>query len=58
VKVTFGYVENFVLLAYGAKELLLFIEGLGKFYYVPLKCNRQIDDSGGVLKYRCVDALV
>lgn len=42
---------------YGAKELLLFIERLGKFYYVPLKCNRQVDDSGGVLKYKRVDEL-
>lgn len=42
---------------YGAKDLLLLIERLGKFYYVPLKCNRQVDDSGGVLKYRRVDEL-
>ncbi len=42
---------------YGAKALLLFIESLGKFYYVPLKCNRQVDDSGGVLKYTRVDGL-
>lgn len=42
---------------YGAKALLLFIESLGKFYYVPLKSNRQVDDSGGVLKYKRVDAL-
>lgn len=42
---------------YGAKELLLFIEKLGKFYYVPLKCNRQVDDSGGVLKYKSVQQL-
>ncbi len=42
---------------YGAQELLLFIESLGKFYYVPLKCNRQVDDSGGVLKYKRVDEL-
>lgn len=42
---------------YGAKELLFFIESLGKFYYVPLKCNRQVDDSGGVLKYKRVDEL-
>ena len=42
---------------YGAKALLLFIESLGKFYYVPLKCNRQVDDSGGVLKYKRVDEL-
>ena len=43
---------------YGAKELLLFIESLHKFYYVPLKCNRQVDDSGGILKYKDVDQLV
>jgi hypothetical protein len=43
---------------YGAKALLLFIESLGKFYYVPLKCNRQVDDSGGVLKYKRVDNLI
>jgi len=42
---------------YGAKALLLFIESLGKFYYVPLKCNRQVDDSGGKLKYKRVDML-
>lgn len=42
---------------YGAKALLLFIESLGKFYYVPLKCNRQVDDSGSVLKYKRVDEL-
>jgi hypothetical protein len=40
---------------YGAKALLLLIESLGKFYYVPLKCNRQVDDSGGVSKYKRVD---
>jgi hypothetical protein len=43
---------------YGAKALLLFIDSLGKFYYVPLKCNRQVDDSGGVLKYKRVDDLI
>jgi hypothetical protein len=42
---------------YGAKALLLFIESLGKFYYVPLKCNRQVDDSCSVLKYKRVDEL-
>jgi hypothetical protein len=42
---------------YGAKSLLLFIESLDKFYYVPLKYNRQVDDSGGVLKYKRVDEL-
>ena len=43
---------------YGAKDLLLFIERLGKFYYVPLKCNRKVDDSGGILKYKRVDGLI
>lgn len=42
---------------YGAKALLLFIESLGKHYYVHLKSNRQVDDSGGVLKYKRVDEL-
>jgi len=42
---------------YGAKARLLLIENLGKFYYVPLKSNRQDDDSGGELKYKCVDEL-
>jgi hypothetical protein len=42
---------------YAAKELMLFIESVGKIYYCPLKSNRQVDDSGGRLKYRRVDAL-
>jgi hypothetical protein len=36
---------------YATKDLMLFIESLGKVYYCPLKNNRQVDDSGGVLKY-------
>jgi hypothetical protein len=43
---------------YATKELMLFIESLGKIYYCPLKCNRQVDDSAGVSKYRRVDELV
>lgn len=43
---------------YGAKELLLLIERLGKSYFVPLKSNRQVDDSGGTLKYCRVDSLI
>lgn len=43
---------------YGAKELLLFIEFLNKFYYAPLKCNKQVDDSDGILKYKGVDQLL
>jgi len=42
---------------YGAKDLLLLIEKLGKIYYVPLKCNRKVDDSGGALKHRSVEDL-
>lgn len=42
---------------YATKELMLFIEALGKLYYCPLKNNRLVDDSGGTLKYRHVDSL-
>ena len=30
---------------YASKPLLLYIESLDKTYYVPLKCNRLVDDS-------------
>ena len=43
---------------YATKELMLFIETLGKLYYCPLKSNRLIDDSEGALKYRHVDSLI
>lgn len=42
---------------YATKELMLFIETLGKLYYCPLKSNRLVDDSGGARKYRHVDSL-
>jgi hypothetical protein len=42
---------------YATKDLLLFIESFQKFYYCPLKDNRQVDDSGGVRPFRRVDAL-
>lgn len=42
---------------YATKELMLFIESLGKIYYCPLKSNRLVDDSGGKLAYRHVDSL-
>ena len=42
---------------YATKELMLFIETLGKLYYCPLKSNRLVDDSAGALKYRHVDSL-
>lgn len=42
---------------YATKDLMLFIESLAKFYYCPLKDNRQVDDSGGQQTYRRVDSL-
>lgn len=42
---------------YATKDLMLFIESLGKIYYCPLKSNRLVDDSGAALPYRHVDAL-
>ena len=42
---------------YAAKELMLFIESLGKFYYCPLKGNRQVDDSAATVPYKRVDLL-
>jgi len=42
---------------YATKDLMLYIESLNKFYYCPLKDNRQVDDSQGAQAYRRVDAL-
>jgi hypothetical protein len=42
---------------YATKELMLFIEGMAKKYYCPLKSNRQIDDSGSEHSYQRIDAL-
>ena len=28
------------------------IDNFGKIYYCPVKCNRLVDDSGGVEKYK------
>lgn len=42
---------------YAARELMLFIESLGKIYYCPLRNNRLVDDSGGAIPYRHVDSL-
>lgn len=42
---------------YAAKDLLLFIESMGKIYYCPLKSNRQVDDSNGEFPYKRVDSL-
>jgi hypothetical protein len=42
---------------YATKDLLLFIESFQKFYYCPLKDNRQVDDTNGAHPFRRVDAL-
>jgi hypothetical protein len=42
---------------YATKDLMLYIESLRKIYYCPLKDNRQVDDSHGAQRYRCVDSL-
>lgn len=42
---------------YATKEMMLGIEALDKFYYCPLKDNRQVDDSGGAQPYQRVDGL-
>ena len=36
---------------YATKDLILFIEALQKYYYCPLKANRQVDDTGGQRPY-------
>lgn len=42
---------------YATKDLMLFIESMQKFYYCPLKDNRQVDDSGGERPYQRIDSL-
>lgn len=42
---------------YAAKVLMRLIEELHKFYYCPLRNNRQVDDSGGKAPYRSVDSM-
>ena len=42
---------------YAKKELMLYIESLGKIYYCPLSDNRLVDDSQGAEPYRRVDHL-
>lgn len=42
---------------YATIGLMQFIESLEKFYYCPLKKNRQVDDSGGDKPYQRVDSL-
>jgi len=42
---------------YATKNLMLYIDQLGKKFYCPLKDNRLVDDSGGRHAYQRVDAL-
>ena len=42
---------------YVSKSLLLYIENLGKTYYVPLKRNRLVDDSNAKKPYQRIDSL-
>ena len=43
---------------YATKSVMLHIESLGKFYYCPMKSNRQVDDSNATRSYQRIDALV
>lgn len=42
---------------YAAQKLMALIDKLGKIYYVPLKKNRLVDDTGGQKKYQPIEQL-
>ncbi len=42
---------------YATKELMQYIDKLGKYYYCPLKKNRLVDDTGGREKYKSIESL-
>lgn len=42
---------------YAAQKLMALIDNLGKIYYVPLKKNRLVDDTGGRKKYQPIQEL-
>jgi hypothetical protein len=42
---------------YATKDLMQYIDKLGKYYYCPLKKNRLVDDTAGVEKYKSIEAL-
>ena len=42
---------------YATKKVMLHIESLGKFYYCPMKTNRQVDDSNAPRPYQRIDSL-
>ncbi|WP_083621207.1 IS701 family transposase [Planktothrix paucivesiculata] len=43
---------------YAAQKLMALIDNLGKIYYVPLKKNRLVDDTGGQKKYQPIEQLI
>jgi hypothetical protein len=42
---------------YATKDLMQYIDKLGKYYYCPLKKNRLVDDTGGREKYKQIESL-
>lgn len=42
---------------YATKDLMQYVDQLGKYYYCPLKRNRLVDDTGGQEKYKQIEAL-
>ena len=43
---------------YASQKLMALIDQLGKIYYVPLKKNRLVDDTGGREKYKNIEQLI
>jgi hypothetical protein len=42
---------------YATKNLMQYIDKLGKYYYCPLKKNRLVDDTGGTGDYQRIESL-
>ena len=42
---------------YATKNLMQYIDSLGKYYYCPLKKNRLVDDTGGIADYQRIEYL-
>ena len=42
---------------YATNKLMLYIDGLGKYYYCPLKRNRLVDDTSGQEDYKRIELL-
>ncbi|MDZ8264729.1 transposase [Nostoc sp. ChiQUE01b] len=42
---------------YATNNLMLYIDGLGKYYYCPLKRNRLVDDTSGQKDYKRIELL-